>query len=168
MPLDAGAVDRARAARARMDKAQREAFEARAELQDAVADLHRSGASLRDIGEALALSHQRIHQLLDQRPSVWARLTRQARPRRRALSHCSFCGRPQTAVEKVIAGPGVYICNECVLTARPVPLPAAERCSFCGRHGSSMSTAGHGVRICDGCLELCREVLVEDGLPGSR
>ncbi|MFD0888020.1 ClpX C4-type zinc finger protein, partial [Streptosporangium algeriense] len=28
--------------------------------------------------------------------------------------HCSFCAKPKTEVEKVIAGPGVYICNECV------------------------------------------------------
>ncbi len=27
---------------------------------------------------------------------------------------CSFCAKPGSAVEKVIAGPGVYICNECV------------------------------------------------------
>jgi len=27
---------------------------------------------------------------------------------------CSFCAKPSSAVEKVIAGPGVYICNECV------------------------------------------------------
>ena len=28
--------------------------------------------------------------------------------------HCSFCGRPQHEVKKLIAGPTVYICNECV------------------------------------------------------
>ena len=28
--------------------------------------------------------------------------------------HCSFCGKPQNAVEKLIAGSGVYICDECV------------------------------------------------------
>ena len=28
--------------------------------------------------------------------------------------HCSFCGKPQDAVKKLIAGPGVFICNECV------------------------------------------------------
>jgi ATP-dependent Clp protease ATP-binding subunit ClpX len=28
--------------------------------------------------------------------------------------HCSFCAKPGSAVEKVIAGPGVYICNECI------------------------------------------------------
>ncbi len=27
---------------------------------------------------------------------------------------CSFCAKPGSAVEKMIAGPGVYICNECV------------------------------------------------------
>jgi ATP-dependent Clp protease ATP-binding subunit ClpX len=27
---------------------------------------------------------------------------------------CSFCGKSQDAVKRIIAGPGVYICNECV------------------------------------------------------
>ncbi len=27
---------------------------------------------------------------------------------------CSFCGKSQKEVQKIIAGPGVYICNECV------------------------------------------------------
>ena len=27
---------------------------------------------------------------------------------------CSFCGRSSDEVEKLIAGPGVYICNECI------------------------------------------------------
>lgn len=27
---------------------------------------------------------------------------------------CSFCGKPQEAVKKIIAGPGVFICDECV------------------------------------------------------
>ena len=27
---------------------------------------------------------------------------------------CSFCGKPQTQVERLIEGPGVYICDECV------------------------------------------------------
>ncbi len=28
--------------------------------------------------------------------------------------NCSFCGKPQRQVRKLIAGPGVYICDECV------------------------------------------------------
>jgi hypothetical protein len=27
---------------------------------------------------------------------------------------CSFCGKPNTEVERLVAGPGVHICNECV------------------------------------------------------
>lgn len=27
---------------------------------------------------------------------------------------CSFCGKPEESVKKLIAGPGVYICNECI------------------------------------------------------
>ena len=27
---------------------------------------------------------------------------------------CSFCGKSQENVKKIIAGPGVYICDECI------------------------------------------------------
>ena len=27
---------------------------------------------------------------------------------------CSFCGKRETQVERLIAGPGVYICSDCV------------------------------------------------------
>lgn len=33
---------------------------------------------------------------------------------KRGSATCSFCGRPKHAVEHLIAGPGVQICNECV------------------------------------------------------
>ncbi|CAC9447987.1 ATP-dependent Clp protease ATP-binding subunit ClpX [uncultured Gammaproteobacteria bacterium] len=28
--------------------------------------------------------------------------------------HCSFCGKAKSEVDRLIAGPGVYICNECI------------------------------------------------------
>ena len=28
--------------------------------------------------------------------------------------HCSFCGKSQDEVRKLIAGPAVYICDECI------------------------------------------------------
>lgn len=31
-----------------------------------------------------------------------------------AMLHCSFCGKSQNEVKKLIAGRGVYICNECI------------------------------------------------------
>ena len=30
------------------------------------------------------------------------------------LLHCSFCGKNQNEVNKLIAGPSVFICDECV------------------------------------------------------
>ena len=33
------------------------------------------------------------------------------------LVYCSFCGRPNTQVIKMIQGPGVNICSECVMIA---------------------------------------------------
>lgn len=31
--------------------------------------------------------------------------------------HCSFCGRPNTQVLKMVKGPGVNICSECAMIA---------------------------------------------------
>ncbi|MFO7736078.1 MAG: ClpX C4-type zinc finger protein, partial [bacterium] len=36
------------------------------------------------------------------------------------LIKCSFCGKTQMEVEKIIAGPGVYICNECVFLCNDI------------------------------------------------
>ena len=33
------------------------------------------------------------------------------------LVYCSFCGRPNTEVIKMIQGPGVNICSECTMIA---------------------------------------------------
>ena len=47
------------------------------------------------------------------------------------MTLCSFCGKSQTEVRKIIAGPGVYICDSCVnvcktIIDREVKAPAAE------------------------------------------
>jgi len=34
--------------------------------------------------------------------------------------HCSFCGKRRTEVRKLISGPRVFICNECVARCRQV------------------------------------------------
>ncbi len=33
---------------------------------------------------------------------------------------CSFCGKPQESVKRIIAGPGVYICDECVALCKNI------------------------------------------------
>lgn len=32
----------------------------------------------------------------------------------KSIASCSFCHKPNTAVQNLVAGPGVFICNECV------------------------------------------------------
>ena len=36
------------------------------------------------------------------------------------LLRCSFCGKDETQVSKLVAGPKVYICDACVSTARQI------------------------------------------------
>jgi hypothetical protein len=38
----------------------------------------------------------------------------------RVTTSCSFCLKPRTEVAKLVAGPGVYICNECVELCRQI------------------------------------------------
>lgn len=38
-----------------------------------------------------------------------------ARAQALPATRCSFCGKPSQEVTRLIAGPGVYICNECVV-----------------------------------------------------
>ena len=82
------------------------------------------------------------------------------------LLHCSFCGRAQAQVAKLIAGPGVYICSGCVALARAWPaLPQPGRtCTFCGQWDpNSGRVVAHGAAtICGECLDLCDEIIAEE------
>lgn len=42
---------------------------------------------------------------------------------------CSFCGKPDTRVERIVAGPGVYICNECIEVSAAIIEDAAQTTS---------------------------------------
>ena len=33
---------------------------------------------------------------------------------------CSFCGKSQESVNRIVAGPGVYICDECVAVCKSI------------------------------------------------
>ena len=106
-------------------------------------------------------------------------------PERSAALKCSFCGKLQKQVRKLIAGPGVYVCDECVeradrviATGEPTGTPlsamtsvgdqnkygAPVKCSFCGkrRHQVTGLAAAAKVAICTECLALCREIITEE------
>ena len=101
---------------------------------------------------------------------------------------CSFCGKHQREVRKLIAGPTVYICDECIKLCnqiiaeeakreeppeQPAP-PKAERrakkrnqtlcCSFCGKSQREVKKliAGPNVYICDECIGLCNDIIAEE------
>jgi hypothetical protein len=179
MALDPDLVRDAEAARARLLDAQQAAERARADYHHAVRRMHAAGGSLREIAEALRLSHQRVHQIVGEREQEPA-------------GPCSFCGRSREECDKLIAGPGVFICERCVARASGlaggapaddqdrdepgmlVEPPGSEaQCSFCGlearkvRHlvasGLSVPAGKFGdlPRICDECLVLCEQILAE-------
>jgi ATP-dependent Clp protease ATP-binding subunit ClpX len=82
------------------------------------------------------------------------------------LLHCSFCGRAQKKVAKLVAGPGVYICSDCVTLARSWPAVSSpgRTCSFCGQWdpGKARVVAHGAVAICAQCLDLCDQIIAEE------
>ncbi len=165
-----------------------EADLARVDYQHAIRRLNAAGGSLREIADALGLSYQRVHEIVDVSAGKGA-----VKPSAEARQHCSFCGRPAPEVRKLIAGPAVFICDDCVELTQQVldtgehrpaitrlnavgPDSATVRCSFCGNKATQVSgmaeAAGPTVktkmgrrpapsRICAACLGLCHEILSE-------
>jgi len=185
MPLDSGLVGQARAAEARVFDAERDAEAARAEFYRAIRRLQLAGGSLREIAEEFGLSHQRVHQIVE--ATGGSRNWRGGRAGSAELLSCSFCGKNQKHVKKLIAGPHAYICDRCIGRAHLVLRPAGTtpsspiatihqvsveardtRCSFCakGRHQVEVMAAAGDVRICGECLALCDEIISEE--PASR
>lgn len=178
MALDPDLLSEARTAEVRLIEAEHAADVARADFHRAVRRLQLGGGSLREIAGALSLSHQRVHQIVA--AAGGSRRWKQ-RPKDRELLYCSFCGKDQKHVKKLIAGPGVFVCDECVsrveavlqtgnvtttrtATLRPVgQQDTADKCSFCGKRRSqvpAMASAG-GARICAECVGLCNEIVAE-------
>jgi transcription elongation factor Elf1 len=186
--MDEELLAQAKQAEERLIEAEQDAEVARAEFNRAVRRLHLRGASLRELADALQLSHQRVHQIVEAAGGArrWRR-----RERVPPELNCSFCGRAQRKTRKLVAGPGVYICERCVALADTVitsgepgetalaiikPVPATDtrrRCSFCGKHrhqATGLATtidnpAGGKFKadaaICSECLTLCREIHAE-------
>jgi hypothetical protein len=52
----------------------------------------------------------------------------EAAPPRKRVYRCSFCGKSQTEVATLVAGPGVFICDECVQLCQAIIVrKAADR-----------------------------------------
>ena len=102
----------------------REIIDLRKRLDEIIA--HHTGQSI----EKVARDTERDYFMTPQRPRSTASSTASSRSDvterggpdhgahdRHECQHrltCSFCGKPQRQVKKLIAGPGVYICDECI------------------------------------------------------
>ena len=160
-------LERTKLAKEAMEAAELAAEKARSAYHACIGELANSGATVREIGHALDLSHQRVHQIL-------------------GLLCCSFCGARRDEAHRLISGPRVFICDACTLRARaayreqpadgePVFRRLAAggkaRCDFCGcRVGDgwlkrNRPTSIVGVaerRICNRCVELSIDILAQN------
>ncbi|WP_327166968.1 ClpX C4-type zinc finger protein [Streptomyces zaomyceticus] len=55
-------------------------------------------------------------------------------------THCSFCGKSSFEVGKLVSGPGVYICDECVALAERIVAEAIGESSAPGIHAWASMT----------------------------
>jgi ATP-dependent Clp protease ATP-binding subunit ClpX len=90
-------------------------------------------------------------------------------PLRTSKLHCSFCGKSQSEVKNLIAGPSAYICGECATAlAHPENVASVEarkeKCSFCGKQAREVDIVlgNERVQICNECLEVCQEIISVD------
>ena len=92
------------------------------------------------------------------------------RKTRRQTYVCSFCGKNQDQVQRLIGGPrNVYICDECIDAFSIVSEESQEerglRCSFCDKKQivvQYLTVGPNGVNICSECISLCQEIIAEE------
>ena len=165
MPVDEDLLAAAKTAGDRFTAAERDADLARADYHHAVRRLHLAGASLRDVAQALGISHQRVQQIVKATGGTWWSFIWRGRNVRPDMI-CSFCGRPSTQVAKLIAGPRVYICDACVGAAEQV-LPGESSTEgtperSAGGGGGPMELVPFDSRVrCSFCRQKSVHVLVK-------
>ena len=95
---------------------------------------------------------------------------------------CSFCGKDQSEVRKLVAGPSVHICNECIELCRSILVEDLEGASegkspsappsrenrLCGicmeeRESHELIFLPHAAYMCAGCLEDIQSVRDKGG-----
>jgi hypothetical protein len=177
MTINDELLKKARAAGTRLADAEGQVQMARTEYHTIVRRMHLAGGSLREIAQALELSHQRVQQMVVGAGGSWWQRVWRSRNMKSDLI-CTFCELTASEVTKLIAGPKVFICGACValaeksMTAGSRPprgslVLAGERtrarCSFCGKRRKSERPllTGPAANICGECLIVCRQILTD-------
>jgi hypothetical protein len=176
MVLEQESLSRAREAGSLLAEADRKAQLARAEYHTNVRRLHLAGASLREVAQALGISHQRVQQIVEGAGGTWWQRIRRTRNVTRDAA-CTFCDRPPSEVAKLVAGPNVFICDGCISrmeatvsgSSKDAPRSALAvgkrgakaRCSFCGKAGDGERAVAvaKAASVCSECLAICRRII---------
>ena len=190
MGLDQELVREAARAKEELAVADHAAYRAKVHYHEAIRRLHAAGGSLREIAEAFRMSHQRVHQIINQAAEAIRRRQRETQVLSGPVGPCTFCGRPRDVCAKLIAGPEVFICDRCVVQAtrlaagsavggraegsmRLEPPGSQARCSFYNLEARKVrhlvasglpgpaGKVGDRPRICDKCRDLGLEILAE-------
>ena len=85
-------LNKARFASAKLAEAERQVQTIRTEYHSIVRRMHLAGGSLREIAQALELSHQRVQQMVGGAGGTWWQRVWRSRNARRNLV-CTFCER---------------------------------------------------------------------------
>ncbi|GLY46442.1 ClpX C4-type zinc finger protein [Lentzea sp. NBRC 102530] len=139
MTLDEELLAAARKAGTASAAAQNQADIAKAVYHHSVLKLHRAGGSMREIAEALQMSHQRVHQIVEQS---------------KRTERCWFCARNADQVDKMMAGPAALICDLCIAEAQ---VGNEGTCSFCSE--TRPVHTGADAQICRSCLDFSAAVI---------
>tara|TARA_B100000700_G_scaffold322727_1_gene424916 strand:+ start:152 stop:1495 length:1344 start_codon:yes stop_codon:yes gene_type:complete len=78
---------------------------------------------------------------------------------------CSFCGKPQHIVEKIIVGPSLNICNECVESCHQILHPSQESTATIKEAGHTKQTNQNSIGTPPKKAEKKKEDLSEKNLP---
>ena len=177
MTINKQLLEKALAAGAKLTDAERQVELARTEYHAIVRRMHLAGGSLRDIAHSLELSHQRVQQMVGNAGGSWWHRVWRSRNAKRNLI-CTFCQRPDNQVAKLIAGPGVFICDACVALAERTKNGgsratrgsltlakegAKARCSFCRKRRTADRPllTSSSASICGECLHACQQIIVD-------
>jgi NAD-dependent SIR2 family protein deacetylase len=97
----------------------------------------------------------------------------------RPVLRCSFCNKSQRDVRLLIAGPNVYVCDDCVDICREIiaekeekiqpPDPGTLRCAICRSWSPAdlVLVLGTGGNLCPACRGVVEEALTATPRSGS-
>lgn len=145
---------------------------AKADYHSAISKLYLDGKSMRKIAKLLGLSHQRVHQIIDQKNQAVQACAKPIQPDLR----CSFCDLRAGQIQNLVQGPNIFACDICITSCqmtlpmncpgssvlsrgndfKKIPINSELHCSFCGKSPTSKRdvVAGAKYQICDKCIAI--------------